>query len=113
METNSSVKYYEPGVAEEEEHEDTEDKSQASSSSGDKHRIVKKSSSVGLRLPRKYIYSNIFVEIEKSPLCWKLHTSDCSPDNTLSFWNCYCPMYIQTHRHKSLPRKNRRANSYL
>ena len=52
-------------MAEEEQHEDTDYKSQASSSCGDKHGIVKKPRSVGLRLPRKYIYSNIFLDIDK------------------------------------------------
>ena len=85
--TDSSVKYHEPGVAEEKQHEDTDYKSQASSSCGDKDGIVKKPGSVGLRLPRKYIYSNIFLEIDKSPLCWTTHTSDCSPDNTRACWN--------------------------
>ena len=55
-------------MAEEEQHEDTDDKSQASSSSGDKHGIVKKPGSVCLRLPREYIYSNIFLRL-KSHLC--------------------------------------------
>ena len=58
--SNREFSYQEPGVAEEEEHEDTDDKSQASSSSGDKDGIVKKPGSVCLRLPRKYIFIAIF-----------------------------------------------------